>query len=43
MIVIFKEADSIRAESDAAHKEFVKAQEQQMSSTGNSSRPRRDP
>jgi uncharacterized coiled-coil DUF342 family protein len=27
MIVIFKEADSIRAESDAAHKEFVKAQE----------------
>ena len=27
MIVIFKEADAIRAESDAAHKEFVKAQE----------------
>jgi len=27
MIVIFKEADTIRAESDAAHKEFVKAQE----------------
>ncbi|MCE8424068.1 MAG: coiled-coil protein [Candidatus Methanoperedens sp.] len=27
MITIFKEADAIRAESDAAHKEFVKAQE----------------
>ncbi len=27
MIVIFKEADAVRAESDAAHKEFVKAQE----------------
>ncbi len=27
MIVIFKEADAIRADSDAAHKEFVKAQE----------------
>ena len=27
MIKIFKEADAIRAESDAAHKEFVKAQE----------------
>ncbi len=27
MIVIFKEADAIRAESDDAHKEFVKAQE----------------
>ena len=27
MIVIFKEADKIRAESDEAHKEFVKAQE----------------
>ena len=27
MILIFKDADAIRAESDAAHKEFVKAQE----------------
>jgi uncharacterized coiled-coil DUF342 family protein len=27
MIVIFKEADAVRADSDAAHKEFVKAQE----------------
>ncbi|MBU4075575.1 MAG: coiled-coil protein [Euryarchaeota archaeon] len=27
MITIFKEADAIRAESDAAHKDFVKAQE----------------
>lgn len=27
MIVVFKDADTIRAESDAAHKEFVKAQE----------------
>lgn len=27
MIVIFKEADAVRAESDSAHKEFVKAQE----------------
>ncbi len=27
MILIFKDADNIRAESDAAHKEFVKAQE----------------
>jgi uncharacterized coiled-coil DUF342 family protein len=27
MIAIFKDADAIRAESDTAHKEFVKAQE----------------
>lgn len=27
MIVIFKEADAVRAESDIAHREFVKAQE----------------
>src|SRR3990170_2033472 len=27
MIVVFKEADKIRAESDVAHKDFVKAQE----------------